>query len=51
MQKKTKLKRYRGKDYIIKACKELKEFEVEIINHKKKEMTPLTHEENNFYNK
>ena len=24
---------------------------MEIINHEKKEMTPLTHEENNFYNK
>ena len=33
---------YRGKDFIDKLCKDLKEFEMEIINFKKKEMKPLT---------
>ena len=42
----TKNKRYfyRGKDYIKKLCKDLKEFGTEIINFKKKEMKPLTNE-------
>ena len=30
-------------------CKRLKEHAVKIINHKKKEMIPLTDEENKFY--
>ena len=50
-EKENKLKYYRGKDCIIKACKELKKCTMEIINREKKEMVPLTHEENNFYNK
>ena len=50
-EKENKLNCYRGKDCIIKACKELKECTMEIINREKKEMVPLTHEENNFYNK
>ena len=33
---------YRGKDFIEKLCKDLKEFETEIINFIKKEMKPLT---------
>ena len=49
--KKKKLIHYRGKDCIKKVCKILKECSMEIINHEKKEMVPLTHEENNFYNK
>ena len=40
-----KLNYYRGK-----LCKKLKESTMEIINHEKKEMIPLTHEENKFYN-
>ena len=50
-EKKNKLIHYRGKDCIKKVCKILKECSMEIINHEKKEMVPLTHEENNFYNK
>ena len=41
---------YRGKDCTEKLCKKLKESATEIINRGKKEMVPLTHEENNFYN-
>ena len=52
MKKTNKLIHYRGKDCIEKACKIIKECSMEIINHeKKKEMIPLTHEENNFCNK
>ena len=50
MIKKSKLNYYRGKDCIEKLCKKLKESATEIINREKKEMAPLTHEENNFYN-
>ena len=39
---------YRGKDCIEKLCKDLKENAMEIINYIKKEMIPLTHEENKF---
>ena len=41
---------HRGKDSIEKLFKKLKESVTEIINHKEKDMIPLTHEENNFYN-
>ena len=41
---------HRGKDSIEKLSKKLKESVTEIINHKEKDMIPLTHEENNFYN-
>ena len=49
-KKQNKFNYYRGIDCIIKLCKQLKEEEMEIINHEKKEMIPLTTEENNFYN-
>ena len=49
-KKENKLNYYRGKDCIEKLCKKLKESATEIINREKKEMVPLTHEENNFYN-
>ena len=49
-EKENKLNYYRGKDCIEKLCKKLKESAMEIINREKKEMVPLTHEENNFYN-
>ena len=49
----TKKKRYfyRGKDCIEKLCKDLKEFKMEIINFKKKEMKPLTNKEIKSYEK
>ena len=50
-EKENKLKYYRGKDCIIKACKELKKCTMEIINREKKDMAQLTHDENNFYDK
>ena len=50
-KKENKLNYYRGKDCIEKACKKIKECAMEIINREKKEMPPLTHEDNNFYNK
>ena len=49
-EKKNKLNYNRGKDCIEKLCKKLKETATEIINREKKEIVPLTHEENNFYN-
>ena len=33
-----------------KLCKKLKEYAMKIINYEEKEITPLTHEENKFYN-
>ena len=50
-KKENKLNYYRGKNCIEKLCKKLKESATERINREKKEMVPLTHEENNFYNK
>ena len=47
-KKENKLNYYRGKDCIEKLCKKFKESANEIINREKKEMIPLTHEENNF---
>ena len=49
-KKENKFNYYRGKDCIEKLCKKFKESANEIINREKKEMIPLTHEENNFYN-
>ena len=46
----NKLNYYRGKDCIEELCKKLKEHAMKIIDYKEKEMVPLTHEENNFYN-
>ena len=51
MKKINKLIHQKGKDSIEKVCKIIKEWSTEIINHEKKEMISLTHEENNFYNK
>ena len=47
--KKKKLNYYRGKDCIEKLCKKLKERAMKIINYIKKEMIPLTYEENKSY--
>ena len=40
---------YRGRDCIEKFCKDLKELGTEIINYDKKEMIPLTENENRSY--
>ena len=40
---------YRGKDCIEKLCKKLKDYAMEIIKYKEKEMIPLTDEENKSY--
>ena len=40
---------YRGKTCIEKLCKKLKKQTMKIINCEKKEMIPLTKEENKFY--
>ena len=50
-KKKKKLNYYRGKDCIKKLCKKLKEPAMKIINYEKKEMVPLTKEENKSYEK
>ena len=49
-KRENKLNYYRGKDCIENLCKKIQESAMEIINHKEKEMIPLTHEENNFHN-
>ena len=49
-KRENKLNYYRGKDCIENLCKKLKESVTEIINRKEKEMIPVTHEKNNFYN-
>ena len=46
---KNKLYCYRGKDCMEKFCKDLREHAIRIVNYKKKEMIPLTGEENKFY--
>ena len=48
-KKENKLNYYRGKDCIEKLCKKLKEHAMKIINYEKKEMIPLTKEENKSY--
>ena len=40
---------YRRKDCIEKLCKKLKKRAMKIINYEKKEMIPLTYEENRSY--
>ena len=42
---------YRGKYYVEKFCKDLKELRMEMINFKKKEMIPLTNKEIKSYEK
>ena len=50
LQKKKKRDYYRGQDCVETFCKDLKEHVMEIINfEKKKEMMPLTYEENESY--
>ena len=48
-EKEYKLNYYRGKNCIEKFCKKLKERAMKIINYEKKEMIPLTKEENKSY--
>ena len=48
-EKNNKLNCYRGKDCIEKLCKKLKEHAMKIINYDKKEMIPLTKEEDKSY--
>ena len=42
---------YRGKDFVEKFCKDLKELRMEIINFAEKEMMPLTNKEIKSYEK
>ena len=48
---KNKLDCYRGKDCMERFCKDLKDDAKRIINYEKKEMMPLTDEENKSYKK
>ena len=48
---KNKTDYYRGKDCLNRFCKVLKNRTIEIINYEKKEMIPLTDEENKYYEK
>ena len=45
----NKLNYYRGRDYIEKLCKKLKDHTMKIINYKEKEIIPLIDEENKSY--
>ena len=47
----NKLDCYRRKDCMEKFCKDLREHAMKIINYEKKEMIPLTYEENKSYKK
>ena len=40
---------YRGKDCIKKFCSELKELGTKVVNYEQKEITPLTDDENRYY--
>ena len=46
---KNKLDYYRGIDCIKVLCKKLKDHALKIINYEKKEMIPLSEEENKSY--
>ena len=48
---KNKLDYYRGKDCMIKFCKDLREHATKIINYEKKKTIPLTIKEEIDYNK
>ena len=48
---KNKLDYYRGKDYMKKFCKDLREHATKMINYEKKKMIPLTIKEEIDYNK
>ena len=47
---KNKLDHYRGKSCIKNFCLDLREHATKIINYEKKEMIPLTKEENKIHN-
>ena len=49
-KKENKLYHYREKDCIENLCKKLKKEALELINYKKRDIIPLTQEENNRYN-
>ena len=48
-EKENKLNYYKGKDCIEKLCKKLKKRAMKINNYEKKDMIPLTKEENKSY--
>ena len=48
-EKENKLNCYKGTDCIEKLCKKLKDSAMKIINYEKKEIIPLTKEENKSY--
>ena len=50
-KKEKKLNYYKGNDCIENYSKKKKKIAHEIINREKKEIIPLTDEENNIYNK
>ena len=49
-ESKSKLNYYRGEDCMTKFCKDLREHATKIINYEKKDMIPLTKEEEENYN-
>ena len=48
-EEENKFDYYRGKNYIQKLCKKLKERAIKIINYEEKKMITLTNEENKSY--
>ena len=45
----SKEDKHRGKNCIKKFCSELKELGTKVVNYEQKEMTPLTDDENRYY--
>ena len=50
-EERSKLSHYRGEDSMKKFCEVLREHATKIINYEKKEMIPLTKEEEKNHNK
>ena len=48
-KRENKLNYYRGRDFVGKLCKKLKECAMKMISYEEKEMIPLTKEEKTFY--
>ena len=46
---KNEQRTYRGKDSMEKFCKDLKDLSMEVINTKQKDMIPVTHKEEKYY--
>ena len=48
---KNRLNCYKGEDCMESFCKDLREYEMKIMSYEKREIIPLTNEENELYEK